>query len=324
MFEQSDVIRTATRLNPAWSDPDAIVSLIRSAGPLSPLANYAANDAEMATLSTQENSFTPPWFRQDFVRGGEVLVDGAEVIFNNPNFLAAARELAGPDAVLRPTAVYVNVMGPTPFAFPAHLDIAAFRGITRAHYPIWLLKVMMSSGLFEEWRTTIFTAVSWFYDGEGGDFHFWPEGPSGTVGVESPPFSNVGVIADNETTFHGVAPLGAPGATMPEGLHSGCHLVRGDGGWDIVDGDRLVSRIDDADARITVSWKAECFADAEAAQRVDDGEDALTLDMVVDRFLDDLAARGIEAERPADPFGDEAFVAVLAAAYPEVAPELVA
>ena len=75
MFEQSDVIRTATRLNPAWSDPDAIVSLIRSAGPLSPLANYAANDAEMATLSTQENSFTPPWFRQDFVRGGEVLVD---------------------------------------------------------------------------------------------------------------------------------------------------------------------------------------------------------------------------------------------------------
>ena len=135
---------------------------------------------------------------------------------------------------------------------------------------------------------------------------------------------NVGVIADNETTFHGVAPLGAPGATMPEGLHSGCHLVRGDGGWDIVDGDRLVSRIDDADARITVSWKAECFADAEAAQRVDDGEDALTLDMVVDRFLDDLAARGIEAERPADPLGDEAFVAVLAAAYPEVAPELVA
>lgn len=315
---------SAVRVSPVYADPDAVVSLIRSAGPFWPLANYASNDAEMATLSTKAKTFTPPWFRQDFVRNGEVVVPGAELLFDNPAFLDAARSIAGPDAVLRPTNVYVNIMGPTPFAFPAHLDVPAFRGITRADYPIWLLKVMMSSGLFESHRIKIITAVSWIYDGVGGDFHYWPAGADGPFAVESPPFANVSVVADNEVTFHGVAPLGRPDAVMPEGLDSGCRLVRGDGRWDVIDGDgALVTTIEDADARITVSWKADRYADADEAARVARGSDDLTIDLVVDTFLADLRARSIEVSAPIDPLADEQWVAVLASTYPEVAPELV-
>ena len=93
-------------------------------------------------------------------------------------------------------------MGPTPFPFVAHLDVPAFRGFTRADYPIWLLKTMMTSGLFERWRTKIATAVSWFYEGPGGDFHYWPDGPDQPGAVESPPFVNVAVVEFLPVSVH--------------------------------------------------------------------------------------------------------------------------
>src|SRR6185312_8229828 len=168
----------AVRISPVWEDTTGTLALIRSAGPFWPLANYAASDAEMTALGGERASFTPPWFRQDFARESQVLVPGAEIILGNERFARAAYELAGGgEAVIRPQAVYVNIMGPTPFSFPPHLDIPAFRGFTRATQPVWLLKAMMTSGLFEAWRTKIATAVSWFYAGPGGDFHYWPEGP---------------------------------------------------------------------------------------------------------------------------------------------------
>lgn len=314
---------TATRIQPAFADQTAVIDLIRSAGPFWPLANYAGNDAEMAALGSRPAVFVPPWFRQDFVREGSTAVDGAELILDNPNFIAAAHAVYGAESIVRPTHVYVNIMGPTPFPFIPHTDVPAFRGFTRADQPIWLLKVMRNSDLFEQWRTRIATAVSWIYEGEGGDFHYWPDGADGVELVESPPFANVSVVADNESTFHGVAPLGGAGATMPEGLDSHSRLVRGEGGWDIVSGDGVViSHIDDADARITVSWKADVYRDLEEQRAVDEKVDALDMDRVVSIFQDDLERRGIVIDRPVDAVSDEAWVATIAATYPEGAPRM--
>lgn len=314
---------TATRLSPAFADPTAVVDLIRSAGPFWPLTNYAGNDAEMAALGSRPPQFSPPWFRQDFVREGDVAVDGAELILDNPNFRDAAAAVYGQGAIVRPSHVYVNIMGPTPFPFIPHLDVPAFRGFTRADQPIWLLKVMANAGLFEQWRTKIATAVSWFYDGIGGDFHYWPDGADGPHMMESPPFRNVSIVADNESTFHGVSPLGAPGSTMAEGVDSHSRLVRGEGGWDILDGSgSTIGHIADEEARITVSWKADVFLDAEEARKVDEGIDTLDLDRIVDIFMADLSARGIDVTRPTDPIRDEAFVALIAATYPEHPPKM--
>ena len=314
---------TATRLSPAYDDTDAVIGLVRSAGPFWPLSNYAGNDAEMAALGSRPATFSPPWFRQDFVREGNIAVEGAELIFDNPRFVDAAHSVYGADAIVRPSHVYVNIMGPTPFPFMPHLDVPAFRGFTRADQPIWLLKVMRNSELFEHWRTKIATAVSWFYDGVGGDFHYWPDGAEGEGFVESPPFRNVSVVADNENTFHGVAPLGAPDAVMPEGVNSHSRLVRGDGRWDILDGDgAVIAHIDDADARITVSWKADVFLDAEEARMVDERIDTLDVDRVVAIFQADLEARGVAIPLPADPIHDQEWVALIAATYPEHPPRL--
>jgi hypothetical protein len=315
---------TAVRIKPAWDDPAKVVDLIRGAGPFWPLANYAASDAEMTALGREPAQFTPPWFRQDFARESRALVAGAELILGNERFADAARELGGgSDAVVRPQAVYVNIMGPTPFAFPPHLDIPAFRGFTRATQPVWLLKTMKTSGLFEAWRTKIATGVSWFYDGVGGDFHYWPDGPNGPVAVERSPFANVSVLADNEFTFHGVAPLGPPGATMPEGLSRESRLVRNGSGWDVRDGEGAKqAHFDDKEVRITVSWKADVLPDAAAALSHDRGEDALTLETVVELFQKDLAARGIDVPEPTEPLADQSWIGALASTYQDPAPLL--
>lgn len=316
---------SAMRISPLWDDPTEIVDLVRSAGPFWPLANYAASDAEMAALGREAASFTPPWFRQDFARESVVEVPGAECILGNERFIDGARELGGgTGAVVRPQAVYVNIMGPTPFAFPPHLDIPAFRGFTRATQPVWLLKTMKTSGLFESWRTRIATGVSWFYEGIGGDFHYWPDGPTAPQSVERAPFDNVGVLADNEFTFHGVAPLGPPGAAFPDGLDRESRLVRGESGWDVCDatGNTQVHFADD-EVRITVSWKADVFANPAEAEAHDGGEDALSLERVVAMFQDDLATRGIRTDAPTEPLADQGWIATLAATYRDPAPQLV-
>lgn len=269
-------------------------------------------------------SFTPPWFRQDFAREAQVLVPGAEAILANERFAHGARQLAGgADAVVRPQAVYVNVMAPTPFSFPPHLDIPAFRGFTRATQPVWLLKTMKTSGLFEEWRTKIATAVSWFYSGVGGDFHYWPDGPDSPMAVERSPYGNVGVLADNEVTFHGVSPLGDPGATMPEGLTRDSRLVRNASGWSVHDADDVSqAHFSDEEVRLTVSWKADVFANAGETELHDSGDDPLSLDTVVALFQSDLAARGIEVQHPSDQLADQGWIATLASTYRDPAPQM--
>jgi hypothetical protein len=315
---------TAIRISPVWENPSGVVDLIRGAGPFWPLANYAASDAEMAALGRERVSFTPPWFRQDFARESQVLVPGAEVILANERLAEGARQLAGGvDAVARPQAVYVNIMAPTPFSFPPHLDIPAFRGFTRATQPVWLLKTMKTSGLFEEWRTKIATGVSWFYAGVGGDFHYWPDGTEGPMAVERSPYGNVSVLADNEITFHGVSALGDPSATMPEGLTRESRLVRGESGWAVHDADGATqSHFSDDDVRITVSWKADIFANAEEAERHDSDENALSLDTVVELFQRDLAARGIQVHESSDPLADQGWIATVASTYQDPAPQM--
>ena len=315
---------SAIRISPAWDEPSGVIDLIHHAGPFWPLANYAASDAEMAALGSERVSFTPPWFRQDFARESQVLVAGAEHILHNQRFAGAARELAGGDgSVVRPQAVYVNIMGPTPFAFPPHLDIPAFRGFTRATQPVWLLKTMKTSGLFEAWRTRIATAVSWFYAGVGGDFHYWPDGADGLMVVERSPYGNVSVLADNEVTFHGVSALGEPGATMPDGLTRASRLVRDEPGWTVRDGDGVAqAHFTEDEVRYTVSWKADLFASAEAAEVHDSGDHDLSLDTVVDLFHDDLVARGIETHRPADALADQGWIKTLASTYQDPAPPM--
>ena len=67
---------------------------------------------------------------------------------------------------------------------------------------------MGTSRLFEPERITMITAVSWFFDGPGGTFHYWRDGPTGEHREERAPFANV---ASSRTTAKMVAESRLPG-----------------------------------------------------------------------------------------------------------------
>jgi predicted metal-dependent phosphotriesterase family hydrolase len=88
------------------------------------------------------------------------------------------------------------------------------------------------------------------------------------------------------------------------------------------EGDEAVHRADDADVRITVSWKAEIYADEADRRRMLDHSDDIDLDHVVDTLLADMRARGVEVERPTDPHHDEAWVTAVSSTYGRRPPQV--
>lgn len=304
----------------AFADPERIRALVPQNAPYWPTLRYVANEAELAATGGdgQRPTVVMPWFRGDWAYD-EPTVEGADEILATPSFAEAARAVFDAE-IVRPQIVYVNLMVGIPFAGPAHIDVPAFRGLDRTRYPVWLLHTMNRSGLFEAWRIPIATAVSWFFGGEGGAFEYWAHGPKAPPERIAAPLDNRAVVGDNDVMFHRVGPVGAGREALPEGdgiraelVHDGADASRP---WAIVDDGRVLRRHADGEIRISISWKAEVFVDAEAARIRDDHSDDLDLERVVDRFLDDLAGRGVACARPADPLADERFTALLAEQYP--------
>jgi hypothetical protein len=164
----------------------------------------------------------------------------------------------------------------------------------------------------------IATGVAWFHDCAGGDFAFYPGGPDAAPVAHRVRY-NTAVLLDTDSVFHGVdrvadasarpdvdaearARDGASGTEAIELLRPGMRLRHAGGQrWDIADGDEVVARYRWDELRFSISWKAYCFRDdAERATWATHADD-LTVDVVVDRLLDDLRARGRhEGPRPGD------------------------
>lgn len=312
---------SAIRIEPAFENRAAVRSIVENAGPYIPLARTAQTEAEQEASGRAAVRFVPPWFRRDLVTGGRIHVDGAEVVLHNPPFLEAAAALFEGAQVVEPTTVYVNVMAPTPFPFVSHVDIPVFRRASRANCPVWLLHQMLRSGLFEDERITLATAVAWFYEGEGGEFHYWPDGVDGEPQLEAPPFGNVAVVADNERVFHGVASVGDRAAAHPGSLSLDAACEHVDGRWIIRDPEPVAIH-DEAAIRVTISWKAEVFRDEADRDATRAASDELPLGMIVDRFVADLDRRGVAAVAPDDPLHDAEWIDLLAATYPLPAPPI--
>ena len=314
--------RAPVLIDRAYADPDAVRALVRRGGPYWPTIRYVASTTELAAYGGEPAKLkVVPWFRSDWAYG-EVRVDGAEAILHNAPFVQAAHALFDAE-VVRPQIVYVNAMGPMG-AGPAHIDVPAFRGIDRTEYPVTFLHLMHRSGLFESHRIDIATAVSWFYAGERGEFEYWANGVGEAPARIEGPLDNRAVVGDNEVMFHRVAPIGADGPPLIEDATIDVELVpdAASSDWIAVDEGRELLRYPDRDVRISISWKAEVFVDAEAARVREQHLDDLVFDDVVDMLCADLAARGHVVDRPEDALRDEVFIALLNEAYPVPQPAL--
>jgi hypothetical protein len=116
--------------------------------------------------------------------------------------------------------------------------------------------------------------------------------------------------------FHRVERVGEPRAALAlDELTTAAELVADGGDWSIRQHGRRLARVPFEDVRISVSWKAEVFADPREAQVADAHQDDLALDRVWERFGADLRRRGRAVDPGPDPLANTRFIAALAEVY---------
>ena len=212
------------------------------------------------------------------------------------HLIAAARGIHGRPLVV-PTIAYGNIMVPG-HEIPLHVDVPEFRGADRRAIPQWLLIVMGQSGLFEDWRLPIATAVSWFHDREfGGEFVLLADGPQGSASTIPVRF-NSAIVTDTDSVFHGVERLAGPtGSIAPLSelpIRPGMRLYReADGTWRARGGNAPDVSYRWEELRLSISWKAYCFRDESEYQHWAQHQDGLTLETILQSFVHDLRRRDL-------------------------------
>ena len=299
-----------------FEDPTAIRRLVEARAPYWPVQRYFANDAEYAALSGESAAapmIVAPIFRGNWAVEGRAEPDVAALLAHPPFVDAARRLFAG--EIVRPTTVYVNLTWQLPFPQGAgHTDIPAFRGMDRSRYPVTWLSLMGLSGLFEDVRLQIATAVAWLYPGADGGFEYWPEGPDGPARLREGRIDNTAIVGDNDFMWHRVRPTGHPRDGMLR-LALDAELGWTGADWEIRDGGRRLATFGWDALRVSLSWKALVFASDADRRRTDEHEDDIDLAAAVRRFDADLRTRGIAHAWPADPVRDPATIRLLSETY---------
>ncbi len=300
-------------------DPSVVREIVIAGSPYWTVQRYVKNLSEMQSLSdaakrgrNDKPMFIAPWFRGDWARD-EPLVDGVELFLHNEVLREAAKRCFDAQLIV-PQLVYVNLTPPMPRVDPGHTDVPAFVGVDRSQYPVWLLVTMLKSGLFERWYVPSVTGVAWYYHGEGGGFTYWPNGPDQPP-VRRPCISNSAVVGDNDHMFHRIEAVGSDDVRVPRGLSLDSELSWNGDSWEVREQGHVLERYAHEAMRISVSWKAQVFADEAALARYRNGEDRLSLQTVVDHFIADLRAKGRDVEVPKDPLRDRSFIDALNAQY---------
>jgi hypothetical protein len=284
------------RIEPAFDDPEFVREMFERHAPYRTMAGY---------LPTAERDANLPWFRGNWAANGEPLVAGAEKILRNQRFIDAARVFFG-GAAVRPTFIVVNVNAPMP-AGETHVDIPTFRGATRDQYPLLFLAVMGRSGLFEKWRVIQAGAITWFYDGAGGNFEYWPEGLESPMFTEGAPFRNVAIMADNDRIYHRIGRVGEPDAELPRMTPAAEIRPGGRGSWAIIENGETRATYPSSAIRLSLLWKA--------IRESEEHSEVLTLDRVMSIFIADLRRRSVDFRVPTDPLSDTEWTTLLDRAY---------
>ena len=297
---------TPIKVDGVFDDPGVIRRLVHGNGPYRTMASYLPASAIRGRRAADSEG-VPPHFRATWAAGGRPLVDGAEVILHNPRLLRAVSRLF--DAEVIPNTVAVNVGAPQP-AGAIHVDVPAFRGADRDRYPMQLLQAMSASRLFEEWRVAEAGAVWWSYQGQGGAYDYWPDGPDGPMRSEQPPFINSALVADNNRMYHRIGWIGDP-AAAPPALSAAAQIGRHtDGGWVISDTGRAPVRYDDRDIRISILWKAQVRPGPESGRAA-----PLSPEAIIEIISADLTRRGVQAPAQVASLSDQGWLDLVHSAY---------
>jgi hypothetical protein len=269
-------------VDPAFDDPEPMLDLIYRNAP------YQQAEGRNGNRPTKTAA---PWFRGTLAANGEPLVDNVESCFENPNFIAAAKEFFRAE-IVRPLFLTINLYGPM-VAGTKHIDSPFFR-MPMDRSLAGLRYVMGASGLFKQWEVKVATAITWFYTGQGGGFDYWQDGPNAPFFTIEMPQWNVAMVGDNENMFHRVQACGNSKEYLPEGAANyDMMLCRGQYGWEIRNTHIGTLDYSDSQIRTSVLWKAQVFADEAEERMFDNHGDDLSLNMIADIFRGDFSKRGV-------------------------------
>jgi hypothetical protein len=230
------------------------------------------------------------YFREEYAYGRDERIDGIGRFLYHEPFVEAARSIHG-RAVIEPAIAYANLMVPGQ-ELAVHTDVPEYRGANRKVVPQWLLVVMHHSGLFDEYRMPIATAIAWFHDCDGGELAYWPDGAAGGVRRHRVSY-NTALVLDTDTVFHGVDRTADVAAADLPRLRPGTTLEYSkDRTWTLRAADEAeIAHYRWDELRFSVSWKAYCFRDARERDTWREHRDDLTLDAILDRLIGDLRSR---------------------------------
>jgi len=296
-------------------DLDAVTALLESQAPYTPLGGWYSPGADPHARTR------PMWFQNDWVHD-TFAAEGSDLFLRHQGYIDAAKEFYVAE-VVEPQSVYVNLMAAIAEGGPAHTDNPRFHGRDRTNTPMWVLRVMLWSGLFDRFEIVQATAIWWMNDvDEGGGLLYWPNGPDEPPVEHAHSMANTALFGDNHGMFHQVAPTGpldegtrlvTPSATLaPAGGAGGSNT------WVVTDHGEVCFRAPLDTIRVSVLWKADVYATA--AERDRRKAHALSWDEVADTFNDDLARRGSSVRFDPNRSDDLTLKAEMASVYPEATP----
>jgi len=294
------------------SDLETVTRLLEAQAPYTPLGGWYNPGAD-PTKRTR-----PMWFQNDWAHD-DFAAEGSDVFLQHPGYIDAAMEYYDAE-IVEPVSVYVNLMVAIENGGPAHTDNPRFHGRDRTNTPMWLLRAMLWSGLFDDFEILQATAIWWSNDVDGGELYFWPNGAANPPEVHSGHMANTALIGDNHGMFHQVGAIGPFGAE-PSRITPSATLAPasdGSGDWVISDLGAEVFRAPLNTYRLRVLWKADVYRTA--AERAEKIGNVLSMQDVADRFNEDLAQRGSAVRFDLARVDDPALKAEIGVIYPEDIP----
>jgi hypothetical protein len=293
-------------------DVGRVIEILERAAPYTPLGGWfwPGTDDEVPTRAM--------WFQNDWVHA-DLKVPGSDLFLEHAQVTEAAKRFYDAEVIV-PHTLYVNLMAGIEKCGPAHTDNPVFEGRNRTNTPMWLLRTMFWSGLFDRWAICQATSIWWMNDVEGGGLRYWPNGPGRPPQRHVGEMANTALVGDNHGMFHQVEPVG-PFGGEPRRVTGRAELAPaadGSGDWTVTDRGEARYRAPLADFRVSVLWKAHVYA-SENERRTLEAE-ALSFGDVVRIFSEDLSARNSELRLDLDALDDPQQSARFAAIYPEARP----
>ncbi len=293
-------------------DVGDVVEIFERAAPYTPLGGWYRPDADLDVASSAM------WFQNDWVHA-DLRIEGSELFLHHQRVIQAARDFYGAEVVV-PHSIYVNLMAAIERSGPAHTDNPRFQGRDRSNTPMWLLRSMLWSGLFDRYAIAQATSIWWMNDVEDGGFLYWPDGPDKPPTEHVGEMANTALVGDNHGMFHQVGPVGPydRGTILVTPRAELAPVADGSGDWAVTDRGEVVFRAPLSQYRVSVLWKADVYRDE--AERKRQTSETLSIPDVACIFDRDLEEKGADVRFDLDRIEDFGMIGAIQAVYPEAVP----